>query len=31
MLGNLVPAGAAAGDRYAPAQMVHLDSEQRHG
>ena len=30
-LGNLVPAGAAAGDRYAPAQMVHLDSEQRHG
>jgi aryl-alcohol dehydrogenase-like predicted oxidoreductase len=23
-----VPAGAAAGDRYAPAQMAHLDSEQ---
>ncbi len=23
-----VPAGAAAGDRYAPAQMVHLDSER---
>ncbi len=23
-----VPAGAAAGDRYAPAQMAHLDSER---
>jgi aryl-alcohol dehydrogenase-like predicted oxidoreductase len=22
-----IPAGAAAGDRYAPAQMAHLDSE----
>lgn len=24
-----VPRGAAAGERYAPAQMVHLDSEKR--
>jgi aryl-alcohol dehydrogenase-like predicted oxidoreductase len=24
-----VPAGAAAGERYAPAQMAHLDSERR--
>jgi aryl-alcohol dehydrogenase-like predicted oxidoreductase len=31
MLGSMVPPGAAAGDRYAPAQMAHLDSEQRHG
>src|SRR5471032_1736916 len=26
-----VPKGAAAGDRYAAAQMAHLDSEVRHG
>ena len=26
-----VPKGAAAGDRYAAAQMAHLDSETRHG
>lgn len=26
-----VPAGAAAGERYAPAQMAHLDSERRPG
>jgi aryl-alcohol dehydrogenase-like predicted oxidoreductase len=26
-----VPKGAAAGDRYAAAQMAHLDSEQSHG
>jgi aryl-alcohol dehydrogenase-like predicted oxidoreductase len=25
-----VPAGAAAGERYAPMQMAHLDSERRH-
>jgi len=31
LLGQLVPPGAAAGDRYAPAQMAHLDSEQSHG
>jgi aryl-alcohol dehydrogenase-like predicted oxidoreductase len=31
MLDRLVPPGAAAGDRYAPAQMAHLDSELRHG
>lgn len=26
-----VPKGAAAGDRYAAAQMAHLDSEKSHG
>jgi aryl-alcohol dehydrogenase-like predicted oxidoreductase len=26
-----VPKGAAAGERYAAAQMAHLDSEARHG
>jgi aryl-alcohol dehydrogenase-like predicted oxidoreductase len=26
-----VPKGAAAGDRYAAAQMAHLDSEKTHG
>ncbi|WP_431856281.1 aldo/keto reductase [Azospirillum sp.] len=26
-----VPKGAAAGDRYAPSQMAHLDSERGHG
>ena len=28
---DAVPKGAAAGDRYAAAQMAHLDSEVRHG
>jgi hypothetical protein len=28
---SAVPEGAAAGDRYAAAQMAHLDSEARHG
>ena len=28
---HAVPKGAAAGDRYAAAQMAHLDSEVRHG
>jgi aryl-alcohol dehydrogenase-like predicted oxidoreductase len=27
-LEEVVPKGAAAGERYAPAQMAHLDSEQ---
>jgi len=31
-IGKAVPNGAAAGERYAPAQMAHLDSEgARHG
>jgi hypothetical protein len=25
----IIPAGAAAGDRYAPAQLAQLDSERR--
>jgi aryl-alcohol dehydrogenase-like predicted oxidoreductase len=28
---HAVPKGAAAGDRYAAAQMAHLDSESSHG
>ena len=28
-LERLLPPGAAAGERYSPAQMAHLDSEQR--
>jgi hypothetical protein len=26
---RIIPAGAAAGDRYAPAQLAQLDSERR--
>ena len=28
---RVVPPGVAAGDRYDPAQMVHLDSERPSG
>jgi hypothetical protein len=26
---RIIPVGAAAGDRYAPAQLAQLDSERR--